>query len=69
MCVFSKSRKRLTVLDIVRRIVPHSRPYDLKPLSPNRLAFKSLGFGRTRRDFVTDLKLRVGVYDGMSANR
>ena len=66
---FSKSRKRLTVLDIVRQTVPHSRPYDLKPLSPNRLAFKSLGFGRTRRDFVTDLKVRVGMYVGMSSDK
>ena len=41
----------------------------LEQIPPNDLVMKSLGFGRTRRDFVTDLKLRVGVYDGMSANR
>ena len=43
--------------------------YDLKALPPNRLVFESLVFGRTRRDSVTDLRLRVGMCVGMSSDK
>lgn len=41
----------------------------LEQIPPNHLVMKSLGFGRTRGDFVTDLRLWVSVYVGMSSDK
>ena len=41
----------------------------LEQIPPNDLVMKSLGFGRSRRDFVTDRRLWVSVHVGMSSDK